>query len=102
MLSNSVIWMAQVIKKFQEMLRDMWFKRNKKLHNKDHSEHNKRKNTDLNKKVYIYNAMITKLSLNLVQRDFTDRCSSSLKSNEGTVVKRPNYELFRRVRNSRR
>ena len=43
--------MARVIKKFQELLRDMWFECNKQLHNKEHLEHNKRRNTELNEKV---------------------------------------------------
>ena len=45
------LWMARAIKKFQEMIRDIWFERNEQLHNKEHSEHNRRKNEELNERV---------------------------------------------------
>ena len=49
--NKPIIWMARVVKKFQEMLREMWFERNNQLHNKEQSEHNRQRTMELNKKV---------------------------------------------------
>ena len=49
--NKPMLWMARTIKKFQEMVRDIWFERNDQLHHKENSEHNKRKNEELNDRV---------------------------------------------------
>ena len=49
--NKPVIWVARVITKFQEMVRDMWFERNNQLHNKEQSEHNRRQTQEMNEKI---------------------------------------------------
>ena len=49
--NKPAIWMARVITRIQGIIRDMWFERNNQLHNKENSEHNKRKTAELNDRI---------------------------------------------------